>query len=61
MKRAGVDPAHVLFDIGHLAEIEESKHKGVENGEHMRGSALADLRGIFSEGLITTVMESIFD
>jgi len=33
---------HLLFDVGDLAPIEKSEHKGIENREHMRSRALAN-------------------
>lgn len=56
-----IQASHVLFDVGNLTKIEKSEHKGIENGEHMRGRTLANLAGIFGKSAIAAVMQTIFN
>jgi hypothetical protein len=61
LKWVSIQASHILFDIGDLAKIEKSEHKGIENREHMRSRAFANLTRILLQRDISTVMETIFN
>ncbi len=56
LKGMSIQRPHVLFNIGDLAKIKESKHKGIEHGEYMGSCPLANLTRVFGKSTIPTVM-----
>jgi hypothetical protein len=61
LKGVSIQRSHVLFDIGDLAKIKESEHKGIEHGEYMGSCPLANLARIFGKSAISTGMQAIFN
>src|SRR5690348_6070050 len=61
LKRVSIHTSHVLFDVGDLAPIEQSKYKGIENGEGMRSRPLAYLTRIFGKSAIPAILQAIFN
>jgi len=55
-----IHASHLLFDSGDLAPLEKCEHTGIENREHMRGRAFANLTGILMQGDIAPEVEADF-